>query len=188
MEPKPLAYKELPDFLSGRQLSEHHDVLYSGYVKKLAEVREKLSKVDLSQANATHSDHRELKIEEGFALNGVLLHELYFENMGDSGKPGGKIKELLEKNYGSIEKWEEDLVACGMSARGWVVLAKDSGGALRNYICDVHNQGGIWGTKPLLVLDVYEHAYFIDYGTGKKAYLESFIKNIDWEAVGKRLS
>lgn len=187
MEPKPLAYKELPDFLSARQLSEHHDVLYAGYVKKLNEIKAKIETVDLSGANATYSDIRELKIEEGFARNAVKLHELYFENLGGDGVIEGEIKDKIEESFDSVEKWREELVASGISARGWVVLAESEDGELNHFICDMHNQGGIWGARPLLVLDVYEHAYFIDYGTDRKSYLEAFLKNVNWKVVGSRL-
>src|SRR3989344_6581892 len=93
-EIKKLKYTEL-DGLSEKQLKEHHDVLYAGYVKKIGEIEEKLKSVDLSLANATHSDLRELKMEETFALNGVKLHEGYFDNMNKGGnEPSGAIKEI----------------------------------------------------------------------------------------------
>ena len=178
---QPLKYKELPG-LSAKQLSEHHDVLYAGYVKKIAEIRAALAAADLAKANATHSDLRELKVEETFALNGVVLHERYFDNLKAGGsKPQGGIAELLERDFGSYDKWAAEVAACGIAARGWVVLAYDlNDGRLHNYVCDVHNQGGVWGAIPLLVLDVYEHAYFLDYATARKKYIEAFLQNLDW--------
>ena len=185
---KPLKYKTLPG-LSEKQLSEHHDVLYAGYVKKINEIRAKLSVVDKTTANATYSDLRELKVEETFALNGVKLHESYFNDMGGDGKAHGPILSHLEKDFGSFEKWSEEFKAEGLTSRGWVVLAYDlDENRLFNFVCDLHNQGGIWGAVPILVLDVYEHAYFIDYGTGRKGYIEAFMKNIDWKAVNDALS
>lgn len=183
-EVKPLKYKSISGF-SEKQLSEHHDVLYAGYVKKLGELREKLEKADLATANATYSELRELKVEETFALNGVKLHEGYFDNLG--GK-GGKATETLlkwiENDFGSFEKWSNEFKALGVCARGWVVLAFDTyDKKLHNYVCDVHNQGGIWGAVPLLILDVYEHAYFLDYATGRKSYIEAFMNAIDWKFV-----
>ncbi|MBI2587917.1 superoxide dismutase [Candidatus Azambacteria bacterium] len=185
---KPLKYKDLPG-LSEKQLSEHHDVLYAGYVKKLNEIEEKLQTVDRSAPNATYSDIRELKLEQTFAANGVKLHEYYFENMTPApNPPAGKIKELIERDFGSYEKWLEDFKASGMASRGWVVLAYDlDDGKLYNYLCDVHNQGGVWNAMALLVLDVYEHAYFIDYATKRKDYVEAFLKTIDWGEVNGRL-
>lgn len=186
---KPLKYKVLPGFLSEKQLSEHHDVLYAGYVKKVNEIRSKLQSVDKSTANASYSDLRELKVEETFALNGVKLHEAYFDNMADkSAAPSGPIADWLKKDFGSVEAWEADVKACGIAARGWVVLAFDlESQTLHNIVCDVHNQGGVWNSVALLVLDVYEHAYFVDYATGRKTYLEGFAKHIDWAEVNARI-
>lgn len=186
MQPKELKYKELPG-LSMRQLSEHHDVLYAGYIKKVNEIAERLKTADMESANATYSEIRELKLEYGFALNGVLLHELYFDNMGKNAEITEKVKKKLENDFGSVENWQEELLALGIASRGWVVLAEIDN-HLEHYICDVHNQGGVWGAKPILVLDVYEHAYFLDYGTDRKSYLENFIRNIDWKIIEKKFS
>jgi len=181
---QPLRYKELPG-LSEKQLAEHHVVLYAGYVNKVNEIRAALPSADPAKANATHSDLRELKLEEGFAVNGVVLHERYFDGLKPGGEaPTGAIAEFIDQDFGSFEKWSTEITACGLAARGWVVLAFDlRDGRLHNYLCDMHNQGGIWGAIPLLVLDVYEHAYFLDYATARKRYLEAFLKNIDWSAA-----
>lgn len=187
-EVKPLKYTKL-DGLSEKQLKEHHDVLYAGYVKKIGEIRDKLENADPGSANATYSDFRALKLEETFALNGVKLHEGYFENMKEGGSlPSGRIKELIERDFGSYDKWLENFKALGVAARGWVVLGYDfDEGRLVNILCDAHNQGGVWNMVALFIMDVYEHAYFIDYGTARKAYIESFFKNIDWEYVNNQL-
>ena len=186
-EPKPLTYKSLQG-LTEKQISEHHDVLYVGYVKKTDEIREKLKTVDLTKANGTHSDLRELKLEEGFAVNGVRLHEGYFAAMGGNGeKPQGTLLKMIEKDFGSYEKWEAEFKALGLCARGWVVLAFDwEDMRLHNFICDVHNHGGIWGCSTVLILDVYEHAYFMDYGTNRKAYIETFFKNLNWKYMEEK--
>ena len=178
---EPLKYASL-EGLSEKQLSEHHDVLYAGYVKKVNEIRAALANVDPSKANATYSDLRELKMEEGFALNGVVLHERYFDNLTPGGNAEGSlVAEWITKDFGTMERWAENFAACGIAARGWVVLAFDmKDGLLHNYVCDVHNQGGIWGAIPLLVLDVYEHAYFLDFATARKKYIDVFMKNLDW--------
>src|SRR3989338_7659871 len=185
-EPKPLKYTEL-DGLSERQLKEHHDVLYAGYVKKVNEIEEKLKNVDISTANGTFSDLRELKMEETFAVNGVKLHEGYFDNMNKIDKPGLSIRrvgELIARDFGSYEAWEKEFKAMGLCARGWVVLGYDlDEKRLKNILCDSHNQGGVWNMVALMIMDVYEHAYFLDYATARKAYIESFFKNINWDFV-----
>ncbi|MBI4121399.1 MAG: superoxide dismutase [Candidatus Ryanbacteria bacterium] len=184
--PKTLKYTKL-DGLSEKQLKEHHDVLYAGYVKKIDEIEEKLKNVDLASANATSSELRALKIEETFALNGVKLHEGYFDNMKDGGSAAsGKIAELIARDFGSYEKWAAEFKALGLAARGWVVLAYDlDERRLKNIVCDTHNQGGVWNAVALFIMDVYEHAYFIDYATGRKAYVEAFFKNINWDYVNE---
>jgi len=181
---KSLNYKELQG-LSEKQLKEHHDVLYAGYVKKLGEIEEKLKTADKTAANATYSEFGELKREETFALNGVKLHEGYFDNlMPDGSACSGKIRELIERDFGSYEAWEEEFRAAGIAGRGWVVLGYDlDEGRLRNVLCDAHNHGGVWNMLALFIMDIYEHAYFIDYGTGRKAYIDAFFKNINWEHV-----
>lgn len=188
-EIKPLKYKELRG-LSERQLSEHHDVLYAGYVKKIAEIEEKLKNVDLSSANGTYSDLRELKMEETFALNGVKLHEGYFDNLIPNGNPStplganNQIFDLIIRDFGSYEAWEKEFKALGLCARGWVVLGYDlDEKKLKNVLCDSHNQGGVWNMIALMIMDVYEHAYFLDYATARKKYIDSFFDNIDWNFV-----
>jgi len=185
-EVKPLKYKELKG-LSERQLSEHHDVLYVGYVKKSQEIEEKLKNVDLSSANGTHSDLRELKLEETFAINGVKLHEGYFDNMSPEGlgaRDKGPVSEMIKRDFGSYDNWEKEFKAMGLCARGWVVLGYDlDEKKLKNILCDSHNQGGVWNMVAILIMDVYEHAYFLDYATARKSYIEAFFKNIDWEFV-----
>ncbi len=188
MEQKPLKYKKL-EGLSERQLSEHHDVLYVGYVNKVKQIAEALKNVKLEGTNATYSDLRELKVEETFALNGVKLHEAYFDNMGGKGgAPSGKIKKMIERDFGSVEKWTAEFKAMGLAARGWVVLAYDlEDKKLRNVLCDAHHQGGVWNCVSLLVLDVYEHAYFLDYGTARAKYIDAFMNTLQWDEVNKRV-
>ncbi|MGB9598392.1 MAG: superoxide dismutase [Minisyncoccales bacterium] len=173
--------------ISEKTISIHHDKLYEGYVKKWQEIQEKLKKIDISLANASYSELRELKLEESFAANGILLHENYFDILGGDGKPEGKILEAIENDFGSFGKWQEEFKAIGLSARGWAILAYDfNDGKLHNYLADAHNQYGIWGAAPLIALDVYEHSYFIDYGADRKSYLEAFFANLNWKAINKK--
>lgn len=163
-----------PEWLSEKQFSEHIK-LYEGYVKKVSEIKEKLKSVKKEEANASYSDYRELKIEGGFCINAIILHEAYFSAL--QGRFSGDAREKLIREFGSIEEFRKELLAAGMSARGWVVLAETPNG-LEIFVSDMHNQGGVWNSKPLLVLDMYEHAFFIDFGANKKAYIEKFAENI----------
>lgn len=188
-EPKPLPFAQPLEGISANALAIHHDKLYVGYVKKMGEIAEKLKELstgaaDLSAANQTYSELRALKDGETFAVNGVYLHEHYFNVLGGSGKPGGALVDSLVEKHGSLEHFLAYFSACGMAARGWVVLAWDTHvGRLNIYTGDAHNQGGVWGAIPIIVLDVYEHAYFMDYGADRKAYIEVFWKNLNWEAA-----
>lgn len=187
--PKPLkpAVAQGMQGLSRRQIEEHY-TLYQGYVNKVNEIRQKLETADRAAANQTYSDIRALKVELSFALNGVKLHELYFDNLGGQGsKATGRALQLIERDFGTYEKWEADFRASGILARGWVVMAYDEDGKLYNYIADAHNSYGIWGATPILIMDTYEHAYIIDYGVRRPPYIDAFMKNIDWNEVNRRL-
>ncbi len=178
------------DGISDEQISQHIDVLYAGYVKKLNEIREKLKAVDLSSANQVYSELRALKVEESFAMNGVVLHELYFENLGGNGSlEGGALKELIARDFGSFERWQEEFKACAMAARGWVVLGMCMNEErLVNWCLDTHSMGLPAGLKPVLVIDVYEHAYMIDYGVKRPPYIDAFMRNINWQVCEGRLA
>ncbi len=170
--------------LSERQMKEHYK-LYEGYIKKANEITEALKSVDHSKANATYSDLRALKMGYSFAVNAIKSHELFFENISGNGTvQNGFVAQQLQKQFGSIEQWQLDMQATGMAARGWVWLAFDwQNGTLFNYLGDAHDAFPVWHATPLIALDVYEHAYFIDYGTTRADYLTAFFKNIHWEAV-----
>ncbi len=187
--PRPLPFSNLQG-LSDKTVSIHHDKLYVGYVNKKNEISEKLTALshggDVSSANQSYSELRGLKDGETFAVNGVYLHEWYFDVLGGDGKPSGQLVDDLTTAYGSLENFLAYFSACGMAARGWVVLCFDTHDhALRVYTGDAHNQGGVWGCLPILVLDVYEHAYFIDYGADRKAYIADWWKNINWEKANE---
>lgn len=181
-----MPFKELKG-ISQKTIDIHWGKLYQGYVKKWQEIQAKFETVDESTANAIFSELRELEVEKTFTANAVLLHEAHFDILGGDGKPAGKIMEAIAKDYGSFEEWAGHFKALGLTSRGWVILAYDfNEGRLRNYIADSHNSYGIWGAAPIVVLDMYEHAYFIDFGSDKKAYIEAFFQNLNWEAVDKK--
>lgn len=185
--PQPIPFKTL-NGISKKTIEIHYGKLYQGYVKKTNEILEKMTLADRTAANQTYSEIGELKRQLAFALNGVILHEAYFESLGGDGQvQEGNLSKQIEKDFGSIDAWREDLIASGMASRGWVVLANDFNvDKLRHYSCDTHKSGGIWGCAPILVLDVYEHAYFIDFGSDRKSYIETFLKNLNFKALEKK--
>lgn len=170
---------------------EEHEQLYQGYVTKRNEIAEYLEDADRSKANnATYSLFRGLKLAETFALNGDVLHRLYFQNMGSKKSTmGPKTQELIKRNFGSIEAFKQDLFATASSARGWAITAYTiDDGRVYNYLLDTHNQMVPMLVIPLLVLDVYEHAYMIDFGIKRVPYLDVFWKNINWDIIEYRVA
>ncbi|MFA6446756.1 MAG: superoxide dismutase [Patescibacteria group bacterium] len=186
----PLPFMGAQGSISEKTLTIHHDKLYAGYVDKKNEIQKKLAELssdDLKTANQSYSALRALKDSETFATNGAYLHEWYFANLGGDGKVTDAMSKALTAEFGSFDKFVELFSACGMAARGWVVLTFDTHDkALRIYTADAHNQGGVWGALPLLILDVYEHAYFIDTGSDRKAYIQDFMTHINWQTVEQR--
>lgn len=164
---------------------ENHLKLYEGYVKKVNEIMEKLKTVDLTTANQTYSDLRELKLELSFALGGVKHHEIYFSNLGgEGGQPKGLMLQIINDNFGSFENWVKDLKATGMAARGWAWLAYDwRFKTWQNFLGDSQNTYPIWEGSVALALDTYEHAYWADYGTDRASYIDAFLRNLDWKAI-----
>jgi superoxide dismutase, Fe-Mn family len=170
-----------------RETVEAHYKLYEGYVNKRNEIMGKLAEVDLATANQVYSEVRALKVDLSFALGGIKNHELYFEHLGgDGGNPDGAVADLIGRDFGSFADWRADLKATGMAGRGWAWTAYDwDEGKLFNYLGDAQNTFPIWNATPLVALDVYEHAYFIDYQTDRASYIDAFFDNLDWDVVNE---
>ena len=168
-----------------RESVEAHYKLYEGYVNKRNEIMERLGEIDLAAANQVYSDVRALKVDLSFALGGIKNHEIYFEHLGGGGgDPDGLMGELISRDFGSVADWRVDLKATGMAGRGWAWTAYDwDEGRLFNYIGDAQNTFPVWNATPLVALDVYEHAYFIDFQTDRASYIEAFFANLDWSVV-----
>jgi Fe-Mn family superoxide dismutase len=169
----------------------HHDTHYAGYVAKRNEVEQKLETADKSKANANYSEFGELKRKETFNASGQILHELYWDMLGGDGKiesaAGSAMAKAIDEDFGSFENWKADMVATAKSSLGWAILCLDtSDGRLHNYLCDSHNIGAVWGAIPLLALDVFEHAYYGDYGPDRAKYIEACLSNVDWRKVEAR--
>ena len=178
------------DGISNQQIEYHFETHYKGYVNKLNEIWEKLPSVDRSKANQNYSEFRELKNEETFNYDGSLLHEYYFQGLHkEDPKVPESVKKEIEASFGTYEKWVEDFKATGIAFRGWSLLVFDlNTGKLRNIGADAHNTNGIWNAILILALDVYEHAYYTDYGPKRAPYLDAFMKNVSWKHVEERLN
>jgi superoxide dismutase, Fe-Mn family len=174
--------------ISEQTLTVHHDRLYAGYVNKRNEIDQSLPTADRSKSAQTYSEYRALKLEETFNADGIILHELYFDSLGGSGgEPSGGFADKVRQDFGSWDAFIEDATACAMAARGWAVTAYDlSDGKIHNFLCDAHNQGGIWGAVQLFTIDSYEHAYFMDFAQDRMAYIKALWQNVDWAAVEAR--
>ncbi|APV44640.1 superoxide dismutase, Fe-Mn family [Dehalogenimonas formicexedens] len=180
--------KGMPGF--SETLLNNHFTLYQGYIKntnKLFETLDALSKAGKSDT----PEFAELQRRFGFEWNGMRLHELYFGNLGGDGllAPAVKLEKKLAEAWGSREAWEKDFRAVGsLRGVGWAVLYQDPvSGALFNCWINLHESGHLAGCNPLLVMDVWEHAFMIDYGLKRADYIDAFFKNIDWAACEKRL-
>jgi Fe-Mn family superoxide dismutase len=168
-----------------RATIEAHYRLYQGYVTKRNEILGQLADVDLGAANQVYSEVRALKVDFTFAIGGIKNHEVYFEHLGgEGGDPDGAIGALIERDFGSADAWRADLRATGMAARGWAWTAFDwDERRLFNYVGDAQNTFPVWNATPLVALDVYEHAYFLDYQTDRSSYIDAFFRNLDWASV-----
>jgi Fe-Mn family superoxide dismutase len=167
------------------QLLENHFTLYQGYVDHTNEILEALSRVDKT---ANLLEFAGLKRRLGWEFNGMRLHEYYFDNIGgkDSLK-NSSLREAMENEFGSFSSWETDFRATGaLRGVGWAILYRDATGALINTWIDQHDCGHLTGCSPILVLDVFEHAFLLDYGLDRKEYIETFMRNVDWEIASER--
>ncbi|HEY7536530.1 MAG TPA: Fe-Mn family superoxide dismutase [Gaiellaceae bacterium] len=164
---------------------EAHYRLYEGYVAKRNEILGKLADLDLAGANQVYSELRSLKVDLTFAIGGIKNHELYFEHLGGAGgEPKGAFGALVARDFGSAEAWQADLKATGLAGRGWAWTAYDwDERRLFNYIGDAQNTFPVWNATPLVALDVYEHAYFMDFGTDRGTYIDAFFHNLDYGVV-----
>jgi superoxide dismutase, Fe-Mn family len=168
-----------------RKTIEEHLKLYNAYVNKTNEILDKLAKVDLSTANQVFSDVRALKVELSFAVGGMVNHEIYFSHLKrGGGEPSGDLKKQIEKDFGSFDGFVKDLKASGLSGRGWAwTVWYPAAGRLINWVGDSQNTYLGWDLRPILALDVYEHAYFLDFGVNRGGYIDAFVKNLDWEKI-----
>lgn len=181
--------KGIPGFSD--QALDIHFALYEGYVNNVNKLNDILVELEKSDKFST-PEFAELNRRFGWEWNGMRLHEYYFGNLVNGGKPLVSESALSQKivaSFGSMAAWEKDFRAMGaMRGIGWIVLYLDpQTSELFNVWINEHNGGHFAGGVPILIMDVFEHAYFPDYGKDRAGYIDAFMKNINWEAAEKRL-
>ncbi|MBI5056549.1 MAG: superoxide dismutase [Nitrospirae bacterium] len=171
-------------------LLKNHFTLYQGYVTNTNKVLDTLDQM-LKDGKTGTPEFAELKRRLGWEFNGMRLHEYYFENLGgkDEINKNGALAKKMAQDFGSYEAWEKDFRATGaMRGIGWIALYQDSAsGRLINFWINEHDVSHPAGCKLVLIMDVFEHAFMIDYGLKRADYIEAFFKNIDWNAAEGRI-
>ena len=171
-------------------LLKNHFTLYQGYVANTNKLSDLLAAM-LKEGKTGIPEYSELKRRFGFEFNGMRLHEYYFENLGGKAylDKSGTLAKKVAADYGSYDTWEQDFKATGkMRGIGWVILYQDNvTGWLFNQWINEHEVGHFAGCLPILVMDVFEHAFITDYGLKRADYIEAFFRNINWNVVEDRL-
>jgi len=171
-------------------LLKNHFTLYQGYVTNINKLLDLLSTL-LKEGKVGTPEYSELKRRLGFEFNGMRLHEYYFDNLGGKGSldKSGKLGRKMAQDFGSYEDWEKDFKGTGtIRGIGWAILYQDNvTGRLLNCWINEHETGHPAGCAPILVMDVFEHAFITDYGLKRADYIEAFFKNINWAIVEARL-
>jgi Fe-Mn family superoxide dismutase len=178
--------------ISDQTLTVHFG-LYEGYVKNTNLLNEQIAaKIAAGQVAGADPGFAELTRRLGFEYNGMVLHEYYFDNMTSSGTatPPGKLHDALAASFGDFDTWKKDFAAVGgMRGVGWAIAYQDpKSGRISNHWITLHEDGNIAGYKPILVMDVWEHAFLLDYKPSERSkYIESFFANVDWGVAESRL-
>ena len=175
---------------------ELHFGLYAGYVKNTNLLTEQLvSMTDKGEASATNPAYAEISRRLGFEYNGMVLHEWYFGNLTKEGgrelSSSSALGNAIGESFGDIETWKKDFTAIGgMRGVGWAVTYLDTAtGRLSNHWITLHEDGNVAGFRPIVVMDVWEHAFLMDYKPAERSkYIEAFLQNFDWSAAEARLS
>lgn len=187
-KPKPLKHKAIPGFLSAEQIAPHHTAHYGGALKGYNALDEKLqSSIKAGKAIEPNAYGAMQRARESKG-NSVVLHELYFDGIAPNpADPQAGLKAAIAKRFGSLDKWAHDFQASAKAAAGWAMLVRHPvNGRLYNVVSDEHAQGVLWMASPLVVIDVYEHAFYVDYKNRKADYVEKFLQHIDWSAAEGR--
>jgi Fe-Mn family superoxide dismutase len=171
--------------ISKHQIDDHFDVKYAGYVNCFNSIEGKRNETKQIAGNPNFSEWRSLKLEQERCQNAIAYHEAYFQCLGGNGQPTGTIQNWINEDYGSFDRFKEEFMATGSSARGWCVLNFSlNDGRLYITLSDEH-MIGLVNAIPVFVMDMYEHAYYIDYNSNAKQYIQAFMTNAKFDFANK---
>ncbi|MFB6166419.1 MAG: superoxide dismutase [Haloarculaceae archaeon] len=186
LPPLPYDYDALEPSISEQVLEWHHDTHHQGYVNGLDSAEQTL---------AENRDNGEFGSSAAAIRNvthngcGHYLHTLFWENMSPNGggEPEGELRDRIEEDFGSYEAWKGEFEAAASAAGGWALLVYDPvAKQLRNLVVDKHDQGALWGSHPILALDVWEHSYYYDYGPARGDFVDAFFDVVNWDHVAQQ--
>jgi superoxide dismutase, Fe-Mn family len=187
-QPKPLKHKSIPGFLSAEQIAPHHTAHYGGALKAVTSADARLEESIKNGKDVDAAAFGQLKRLINSRGNSVILHEMYFDGLAPQAvDPSADVQAAIDKRFGSLDKWWSDFAASAKEAAGWAMLVKHPvNGKLYNVVSDEHAMGLLWMAVPLVVIDVYEHAFYIDYQNRKAEYVDKFREHVDWNAVNAK--
>lgn len=187
-KPKSLKHKAIPGFLSAEQIAPHHTAHYGGALRGYVAADSKLETSIKSGQELDGAAYGALKRAVNSKGNSVILHEMYFDGIAPKAPdPAAEIRSEIEMRFGSLDKWAADFAASAATAAGWAILVKHPvNGKLYNVVSDEHASGVLCMARPLVVIDTYEHAFYIDYQNRKSEYVEKFLEHIDWNEASRR--
>jgi superoxide dismutase, Fe-Mn family len=179
------------DYLSDKNIKNHKE-LYSQYVKDFNNISIKLDAADRSQVNSNNSDYRSLKLDETYNMNAAYLHELYFSNISDlnSEISMDSLSFIrLQRDFGTFDDWQKDFMACCAASRcGWAVTYLNTyTQKYMNTFIDLHSESVPAGFYPIVVMDVWQHAYYRDYFKDVSLYTKAMMKQLNWRVIEKRI-
>jgi len=187
-EPRPLRHLEVPGFLSAAQIAPHHTAHYGGALRAFVGAERAFDAQFGGGATVDPMGAERLRQIQSSRGNSVILHELYFDGLAlKANDPAPGIRAAIQRRFGTIDRWAADFTASARSAAGWAMLvAHPVNGRLYNVVSDEHAQGTLWFAEPLIVIDTYEHAYYIDYQNRKNEYVDRFLAHVDWVEAERR--
>lgn len=185
---KPLRYQEIPGFLSAAQIAPHHTAHYGGALKTFVGIDKKFEESFQNSSAIDPQAFETMQRTKSSRGNSVILHEMYFDGLALAvNDPLPDVRQAIEKRFKSLDHWAKDFIASAKAAAGWAMLVHHPiNGRLYNVVSDEHAMGPLWLAVPLVVIDVYEHAFYIDYQNRKADYIEKFMAHIDWSQANAR--